>query len=405
MESAINYSFPKITYKSFFWAAGLPGFLLIFRSILFILVQRRRSFDEVGSVDASATIQILYTVVCFGVSVYFLSKDSFGKFLLMKSPLFLLFLYHLLATLSVLWSVNPSMSGFRAFETIAYSLLILSVFSYLGKRFSIDEVIKWLSFFFVFSILFGAIATERMAGNGFISIQALLAEQFNSTPFFFFALLFPLGFWIRFGIVAISILSFSNTSYIGMALGALFLAKGNTFLKVIFFCLVGSLLVLIFIFDFEELLQNTIFYGQDGIGLEYTTGRDKIFDLAIKSMQDKPLSGYGFVAGETFIINDQFKAAIGAHNGLISGILGMGILGGVLYFLFFAKTFFYVYSRKIEKRFKAIFLSSITLVAIHSLGNPGIGSRVYGVWIPSIVILTFIIGLSYLLTFQKDRTT
>lgn len=402
MDIAVNYFYPRITLKTFFWAAGLPGFLLVFRSILLMLVQRQRSFDEVATVDASASIQILYTIVCFGVSAYYLSKDQFGKLLLLKSPLFLLLLYHFLALSSISWSVNPFMSGYRALETISYSLLILSTFSTLSKKYVFDEIIKWLTYFFLVSILFGAMARARSLGQGLFSIEALLSEQFNSTPYFFFALLFPIGFWIRSGIVAISILSFSNTSYIGMALGALFLGKGNTFLKVIFFFLVAGLLVLISFFGVETLLQNTIFYGKEGIGVEYTSGRDKIFDLAMQSIQDRPWTGYGFVAGETFIINDQFKAAIGAHNGLVSAILGMGVFGGIFYFLFFAKTFFYVYFQNINKRYKAVFLSSITLITIHALGNPGIGSRVYGVWIPSMVILTFIIGLTYLLAMHKE---
>jgi O-antigen ligase len=402
MQTATYLSEPQIKIKNFLLAAGLPGFLLIFRSLLLMLVQRQRSFDEVASVDASASTQILYTGICFLVSVFYLSKNSFGRFLLFKTPLAILFYYHIFGMLSFLWSVNSSMTLFRAFECIAYSLLIVSVFSELSKNYSFQQIIKWLTYYAVISIILGATARARLLGEGFFSVSSLLSQQFNSTPFFFFALLLPLGLGARSLILSLSILSFSNTAYIGMALGFLFLSKGNKYLKFIFYGSMTGFVVLLYFVDYEKILLNTIFYGKEGIGIEHTTGRDKIFDLAISVIEEKPLTGYGFVAGETFIINDNFKAAIGAHNGLVSALIGNGLVGGVLYILFFISVFLFLFKSKIEKLYKSVFLSSFTLIAIHTLGNPGIGSRVYGTWIPAIVIITFIVGLTTLLNWQKE---
>lgn len=403
MQTAVYITEPKIKVKNFLLVAGLPGLLLIFRSVLLMLVQRQRSFEEVSSVDASASIQILYTGISFLVSVYYLSKNRFGKYLLFKSPLSFLIHYHMFAVMSFFWSLNASMSLYRAFECIAYSLLIVAVFAELSKKYSIQQIFRWLIFYAISSILFGAMARARLWGQGFFSFETLLAEQFYSTPFFFFALLLPLGFMARSLILSLSILSFSNTAYIGMTLGSLFLTKGNKYLKFVFFGLMFGFVVLISVVDFEELLLNTIFYGKEGIGIEYTSGRDKIFEQAMSSIKEKPLTGYGFVAGETFIINDSFKASIGAHNGLVSALIGIGLIGGFLYSLFFLSIFFFVFRSQIPKLYKSVFLSSITLVAVHTLGNPGIGSRVYGTWVPSMVILTFIVGLTTLLKWQKEH--
>lgn len=176
----------KVNIQNFWSLGGLLGVLLIFRGVLLILVQRQRSFDDVAAVDGSATIQIFYTLICFGLSFNYLINSGFAKHLLTKTPLRIMLYFHLLGLVSIFWSVNPSMTGYRAFEAIAYSILIIAVFVKLSERLDFTELVRWLIYFAVFSIIVGAMARGRLWGVGMFSIRTLLAEQFNSTPYFFY---------------------------------------------------------------------------------------------------------------------------------------------------------------------------------------------------------------------------
>lgn len=384
-----------MTWKNFLKAAGYPGMLLIGRNILLILVQRKRDFEEVASIDTSASIQIIYSIICFAVAMNFILRDSLSKQLINKTPLKILLLFHLFAMLSFFWSMQPSMSIFRAFEAITYSLLILATFSSLNKNNSTIEMLHWLVLYIVLVILLSALGRARIWGLNFVSIDSLMSEQFNSTPFFYLALLLPIARISKYLILFISIFSFSNTAYIGMFLGGFALHEGSNKIRSLFYVGVLALLSVMFFVDSDTILMNTLFYGREGVGLEYSSGRDKIFDLAVDAIKEKPLTGYGFVAGETYVINSSFKAAINAHNGLASAMIGMGVLGALLYVLFFIGILAFVKKAKLHPLFKSSFLGSVILISVHSLGNPGIGSRVYGTWMPSMVAITFIIGFCY----------
>jgi O-antigen ligase len=205
---------------------------------------------------------------------------------------------------------------------------------------------------------------------------------------------------IKYLILFISIFSFSNTAYIGMFFGAISLREGSQKLKAWFYLgALGLLFTLLFV-DMETILQNTVFYGKEGVGMEHTSGRDKVWTYALETIEEKPLTGYGFVSGEIFKIFSEFKGAIGAHNGLVSAIIGCGIIGGILFIIFFLQLLFFVKKAAIPPLIKSTFLGTIILISVHTLGNPGIGSRVYGTWMPAMVAITFVVGFCYVL--QKE---
>jgi O-antigen ligase len=182
-----------------------------------------------------------------------------------------------------------------------------------------------------------------------------------------------------------------------MFLGSFALRDGSRKIRAVFSIGALALIFTILYLDTDTILKNTLFYGKEGVGVEYTSGRDKIFDLALDAIKEKPLTGYGFVAGETYVINKSFKVAINAHNGLASAMMGMGVLGTLLFVLFFIRTLLFVKKANISPLFKSAFLGTIILISVHTLGNPGIGSRVYGTWMPAMVAITFIVGFCYVL--------
>ncbi len=55
----------KLTIKRFFLVKGIPVRLLLFYPILLALISRQRDLKEVSTVDSSAAIQILFSLVAF----------------------------------------------------------------------------------------------------------------------------------------------------------------------------------------------------------------------------------------------------------------------------------------------------------------------------------------------------
>ena len=70
-------------------------------------------------------------------------------------------------------------------------------------------------------------------------------------------------------------------------------------------------------------------------------------------------------------------------------------MGVIIFIGFFIKMFNIAKSKILPAKLKAPFLSSIILISIYTLGNPGLGSRVYGSWISSTIIMV-LISLIYL---------
>jgi O-antigen ligase len=150
-------------------------------------------------------------------------------------------------------------------------------------------------------------------------------------------------------------------------------------------------LVILLYFGAGDVLKNTVFYGKKGVGLEYTSGRDKIAALSWEQSMKQPLIGYGFVAGEISVISEtRGSGVIGAHNGFLSSLLGMGIPGALLLAVFLVKIWFTSKSEVFPPLIRSALYGSFLMILVHTMGNPGIGSRVYGAWIPSVLIFTVI---------------
>jgi O-antigen ligase len=267
--------------------------------------------------------------------------------------------------------------------------------SRLYRKIGIKGMIDWVMKYAVFTIIVNIFRRIIQFDMSLFSLGTLIAEQMNSTPYFFLALLLPVGWLIKAVILPISIFSTSNTAYAGMASGLLAFGKGNVWLRSFFVVIVTTTAVLIYTIGPESILQQTIFYGKEGVGLEYTTGRVNMFERTYEEAMKKPFFGYGFVAGDTFVINKAFNAAIGVHNGVLSAFLGTGLIGTLLFVIFLFRIFWISKSNVFPDTLRGAFFSTTILIIVHTMGNPGLGTRVYGTWIPAVLIFSMI-SLFYL---------
>lgn len=386
----MNNALGKISTKDFFIAGGFPAMVLFLRTIIMSFISRQRAFEYVNTVDTSAAIQIALSLIAFLVSIIYVRRDSVIRNLILHTPLKWFLIYTIWAGVTALWSVNGLMSAYRAFECLAWFLLITALIARLYENLEPGQLIRWILYFAVFTIVFNTLNRSRQFGVSIFSFDTLRLEQMSSTTYFFLALLLPVGWVVKAIIIPISVFSLSNTAYAGMAGGLLTMITGKGRLKKAFILISIIILTVISIIGTEELLQNTIFYGKGGVGIEYTSGRDKIFDSAVRKALERPVFGFGFVSGETEVVTKLRRGAIGSHNGLLSAQLGTGLIGAAFFTIFLISMIITSGSKYYPESFKSAFLATAILISVHTLGNPGLGSRVYGTWIPAMLVFTMI---------------
>lgn len=115
-------------------------------------------------------------------------------------------------------------------------------------------------------------------------------------------------------------------------------------------------------------------------------------EVALEALKERPGGGYGFFSGEPYLLYSKHLAAINGHNSLFSAAIGLGVPGIVLMVLFFLTMMKTVFSRYIPPEYRASLIGCFCVSFLQSMGNPGIGSRVFGGWMPTMFATVLICG-------------
>lgn len=382
----VNYSVSDLVKST-----SIPGWLLLARPVIYILFSRRRDLNAYSAVDFSSMVFILYAFIAFIIGVKALSKSEtgFGNTILTKSPIFVFIIYSVFGIASMFWSVIPSLSGFRAFECIAMTLLIVAVIQNLFETGNLKYVILWSLFYCTWDAIWSILRTAQWTLN----ISNLLeASQMMSTSFFFMALYFAPRLWYNYLIIIMSIFSMSTVAYIGMGLGLMssFWKEGRT-RTIAIFAGFGLLIAIVGIGPYT-ILKNTIFFDKKEISIEETSGRNHLLDATIDCVESYPL-GLGFFAAEPYVLYAKNLGAISAHNSLFSAGMGLGIPGILILTVFFMTLTIITFSKYIPYNYKAILIGCFWVSFMHCMGNPSVGTRVFGAWMPCMYIFVLICGM------------
>lgn len=369
---------------------GSCGIILLIRPLLYMVFSRRRDLDAYSSVDASAAIFILYAVICFFLAAWELNrkKKTFGRDLFIHSPLMWISLYTALGMVSMIWSVNLQLTGFRAFECLSMTMLMVAVVQNLFYRGGCKTAIQWTLLYVSVDIIFAIMRALSYTTNVMILLQT---SQMMATTFFYVALFQSPRKWWNYLIIVMSVFSMSTVAYIGMALGTVstfFGQKKYRLVVLLFFMILGIVIVAIGPYKF---IKDTIFFDKQSISIHETTGRDKIMNVALQSLVERP-EGYGFFSGEPYLLYSKNIGAINGHNSLFSAAIGLGIPGVILMVVFFLTLMKAAFSRYIPPKYRASLIGCFFVLFLQSMGNPGIGSRVYGGWMPTMFATVLICG-------------
>ncbi|HPC94077.1 MAG TPA: hypothetical protein PLU87_03980 [Sedimentisphaerales bacterium] len=369
---------------------GAAGVLLLVRDIVNVAAVRQRDLSDYAAVDGSAMLQIAYVGLCLCYVVYHLSqfRPAGAAYLLRRTPAWILFVYTGLCALSSLWSPDVVLTAYRSVECLCHLLLIVIVCDNLSWTCrSRQEMIEWLVTWALWVLIWDTLYFARMVRLGpmFFSIYIFRRGSFALGTLFFLTVFASR----RKLFIAINLLymplSLANTTYFGVFFGLLGgLWAGDRRFQVAFFFLVGTIALVLLVMG-PAALQHTLFYGQDGVGLEHTTGRDRMFLYALEYGMNRPLHGYGFVAGETSALWAQHLKAISAHNVFTSALLAIGVTGPILFIAFFAWLSAIVIRADLPDHWRPAFLGTVIMIFAVSSASPGLGTRVYGSWVPVVL--------------------
>lgn len=384
-----------LSLVNLFRVAGLPGYLFFFRNILLFSTFRRRDLDEYSNVDSSAMLQIIFVFGVFFISLYLLYKSPQKRRFLFSRPQVFLLIYTLICFLSILWTPNFKITGYRAFESLAYLLLISLIAYNLITRIGHQDIIEWAILWIIWDIFWSIATNFKMHGIGF-DFGIFRASRLAVPMFFFFALLLTQRIYFKYIILAFAILMVSNKVFFGITLGLFGFYFGNLKYKGWLLLFAISVIVALLLVDVNQLLLDTLFYGRETASMASTSGRDQIWRISWEAFKQRPILGYGFVEGESEILFSKFSGAISTHNFFLSGLLGTGIVGASFLVLYFAGTFLkaasiYFPVNKVRPAMVSTFIMSLVV----SLTAPGVGGRVYGSWISVVLIFTLISALQF----------
>ena len=85
--------------------------------------------------------------------------------------------------------------------------------------------------------------------------------------------------------------------------------------------------------------------------------------------------------------------AISAHNSLASAAMGLGIPGIIVLSLFFISMGVTVFSKHIPRDYRSCMIGCFCVAFVHCIGNPSVGTRVFGAWMPCMYIFVLICGM------------
>lgn len=367
-------------------SGGTSGVLLLAQPLINLIFSRQRSLDAYSAVDASALVFILYAIICFIVAFRTIENHRFLVKILFCSPLVLFVLYTAYGTLSMFWSVNLMLTGFRSFECLSMLMLIVASIGTLIESYGIKRAFQWSMLFVVSNILFSIISRLMWTTDIFVILEG---SQMMATCFFYLALFWVPLRWYNYLIMLFSFFSGSTVAYIGMALGSISIlwTRGKYRFYAVFAAL--TVVLLVCYIGPMKVLKETVFYDKKEISIEQTSGRNHIMDVAIKAIETKP-QGWGFFSGEPYLLYKNNLGAINGHNSLFSAAIGTGLPGVILICAFLIAMGLAAFSQYIPSRYKAIIIGCFCVAFMHCMGNPSIGSRVYGAWMPEAYIFSLI---------------
>lgn len=387
------------------WLLFMSLFIIIFRHTL---LSRGRALTMADVIDSYAIIDIF--AVLFAALVIFASGSLVHTWqTYRRSSVMWLSFYYGLGALSILWTLKPLFSFYRAVEYLILMWATLTAAAQY-KDFETGEKIFCRLVVLIIFLEFGLII--RLQGFGW-SWEHWHTNTYSLQSAILFC--YCLGEYLamsrkersekrdrakrlrRYGTLSLLTLALGGSagSNIAAAGGCLviFLLLRNYLLL-----FVGSwlcLLVFLWVGDGWEVLRSILLPGKSDAALETGSGRFILWEYLWDKFLNQPVQGYGFgLAG--FL---SLGMASHTHNGYLTILIGTGLTGFAIFLVFSAKLWGQIIITGWQRKIGSLGCAgAMTAVFINNLSINAMADR----WITSSIIFIWLLAL-FSLHVRKPR--
>lgn len=347
--------------------------------IVLLFVGRKTVFNvarEVGNYQATLDQGTSLAIIGMVLSVIAISYNTHAfRVMLKKNGSFLS--YYMLCWLSFLWAGYFSTIVFKATEVLCcFSVVALIIYK-------IDSM-KGALFYI---ILLSTVITYIDALNGMFRY----GFHFHHTNAYTFSAM--IGLLLCLGTIHVSVFTFkelrwfiiletlaliggtSSASYIACIIGIILLYSsgkhGIRFVQAVCVCV-----VLYIVYEFAyDIIFNFVFKRKSEESIATGTGRQFIWEAAIRSWKTSPWLGNGFLVGERSLASYGLGLqVVSAHNTFISVLVGTGVIGMCLFVNFLLRWFGRLYLCSKTNRFASMLFPVAIAIMVNCMGFPAIGS-------------------------------
>jgi hypothetical protein len=354
---------------AFLRGLSVSQWLLLLLPIFLYAVHRQREAEKVDVVDASAVAQIAMTGLCAMHVLYrcFRSAKTI-RTMLTATPLRWLFIYGILAIVSVTWSGMPSLTAFRSVQFMVYLLLLCDALA------ATKDVTGVLRLQIGYALIAGVFWELVDVSGGLTALHSSMVPGL-AVGAVLTGWLAPGRSWRIFYavVVLICLVGSSSGAFLAIILGvaaAAMLLRGRV--AAIGCLIIGALIVGLLLFPQE--LGQVVFYGKSDQNIQTASGRVPVWQELIGDVVDQhPFLGFGFAYGEVRarLFGKGFKL-MHMHSAAMSALMNLGAVGVVLLLLFWGGVLRGVLRMRKGGVMRPIMFGAVIAVMVNSLAMESI---------------------------------
>jgi len=383
-----------LTLKRYEFAVFL---LILSPSISAIFVPNSFTGIEAEDATVGSYLRIMLIMLIGGVGLVKYLQERLVDYKTVPAHLILLAIFCSLAVLSTAYSIDRRFTFIRSVSFLPFFCFLLGLSQWLRGWDQVDKILDSVFWAICFFLFVNVIATPVLPGRVWWYADTSRFMGLWSQPNqmgAFCMISYPVYFWkisnadsrmkwfVSFLIVitaALHILTGSRTTLIGAALGTFIwlIVMRKPFKFILMMVLMSAFAMTVMILRPSNLTRSGGFES-----LSTFTGRTEIWTATLTLAKERPIFGYGYGVGGKIFEDPRFydpkqelwsgTARVSLHNGYLSAVIGMGILGTLLlYFLLFLP---FLSSRKeITGQYKALVLAVIFMCLLTNFLESVIG--------------------------------
>lgn len=357
-----------------------PKDIVWYTAIIALQCSRMSIFNSYQTMGAeSVSNSVILLLLCITLNFYVVYRERHNLSEAIKGTK-ILFLYFIFGFFSVFWSPVPRAMTVlpKCLEVISsYLMIAVVLYKIKDKNVCLVYLLQLCTIASLIGYVPGLLNGQIWQHSSFFpmtgAMGCLLAWGIKKNYHFKY-INYYLG--INF---AIMLFGTSSTTFIAFACGMfVLLSSKDSGIKIINLILISLLFLIIYYFLKDEIF-NFIFQGKSDHSIQSASGREYIWNHAIDAWKSNPWLGSGFIVAERnlHLIANSNVQILSTHNGYLSVLLGTGIVGTVIFGIFYIKTLFIcvrssfseIIGREMTILFPLLVVLSVNNLSVHAVGG------------------------------------